>query len=206
MAYATVDDYILYAKHPNMATDDSLVTELLAQSQGVIDNYTGRTFEADSDTVGSSDVYATRYFDALEDVEGYELFFDRDVCEIGKVSNGDSDSTEISSDNYVTNPRNDTPYYSIKIKGSTSDYWTYASDPENAITVTGIWAYSKTAPDVIKHATLRLTNWFYKQREAELDADRPVVTQFGFAVMPSSLPSDVTVMLAPYKRIRTYGI
>jgi hypothetical protein len=205
MAYITIDEYIAYANHPNLATDDSTVLALIAQAQQVIDDYCGRTFEADSDTVGSSNAYLTRKFDAEADIEGQELFFDRDLCEINEILNGDTDSTEISSDNYVTNPRNDVPYYSVRIKDSTSDYWTYATDPEDAISVSGIWAFSKTANNSIKQAMLRLVNWFYKQREAELDADRPVVTQFGFAVMPSSLPSDVKIILDPYKRIDIYG-
>ena len=203
MAYATVDDFILYGKHTSMSSNDALVTALLAQSQDAIDDYCKRTFEADSDTVGSSSAYMTRYFDAIADVEGSELFLDRDLCEINTVI---SDTNTVTSDNYVTNPRNDAPFYSIKILGSSSDSWTYTTDPENAISVSGIWAYSKTAPPIVKYATLRLTNWFYKQRVADLDADRPIQTQYGFAVMPSAWPADVKQALDPLRRNSVYGI
>jgi hypothetical protein len=206
MAYVTIDDFKLYAGHDDFDTDDTLVPALIARAQEVIDNYCGRTFE-ESATVGinDSDGWVERKFDYLEDVDGYELFFDRDICAIGVVTNGDSDGTAISSDNYVTNPRNDTPYYSIKIKSSTTDDWTYVDDPEDAITVSGVWAYSTDAPDAIKHACLRLTNWMYKQREAELDADRPAVTPHGFTVMPAAIPSDIRTILDPFVRRRVHG-
>jgi hypothetical protein len=206
MAYVTIDDFKAYAGHDDYDTDDTLVPALIARAQGVIDNYCGRTFEG-STSVGTtgSDGWVERNFDYSLDVDGYELLFDRDICEIGVVSNGDSDSTAISSDNYVTNPRNDTPYYSIKIKSSTTDSWTYADDPEDAITVSGVWAWSLTAPDPIKQATLRLTNWFYKQRVAELDADRPAVTPHGFTVMPAKIPADVVSIIEPYRKKRVYG-
>lgn len=207
MAYVTIDDFKLYAKHPDLDTDDTLVPALIARAQGIIDNYCGRTFETSSDVgTATSDGWVSRSFDYSSDIDGYTLYFDRDICLIGDVTNGDSDSTVISSDNYVTEPRNDAPYYAITLKSSSTDLWTYTNDVEDAITVSGVWAYSQTAPDDIKHATLRLTNWMYKQRLAELDADRPVTTQYGFAVMPASWPKDFKDTLEPYVRRKLYGI
>jgi len=161
--------------------------------------YTNRVFEAGT-AVGSSDSYVTRYFDAFLDVDDSTLWLDKECCEIGSITNGDSNS--IASSDYVTEPRNDTPFYAIKLLTSSSINWTYSVDPENAIQVAGIWAYSKTVPDDIKHICLRLTKWLEDQRKTEGELDRPLLTGSGEVILPMRLPADVLTVLDMYRRVR----
>lgn len=209
MAYASLADVISYGGFSSdssdnwTAGDETLVTNLLTRAEQMIDTYCGRSFAADSDKalVGSSDGYVTRKFDALEDVDGFYLDLDRDLCEIGTITNGDS--AALSSSDYVTEPRNETPYFAIKLRSSTGIYWTYSTDAEDAISVSGIWAYSKTVPTDITHATIRLASWMYKQRvNTDADLDRPLLTGDGVTIMPSVIPADVRSILAPYRRLK----
>ena len=210
MAYATLAQFTQYGGFSTASSDswdsdvdEALVNSLLDRASALIDTYCDRYFASDSDKtdVGSSDVYVTRKFDALEDVDGFYLYLDRDLCEISSITNGDSDSTTVSSSDYVTEPRNETPYDAIKLLSSTGTYWEYTTDPEDAISIAGIWAFSKTAPDDIVHATVRLTSWMYKQRvNTDADLDRPLLTNDGVTIMPSQLPADIKTILEPYRR------
>ena len=171
-------------------TDDVLLTELIESAQGIIDRATGRTFEAASDS--------TRYLDAVHDVDGYELIFDADICSITTVTNGDA--VEVSSSEYTTMPRNETPYYGIRILKSANKSWTYSTDNEGAISVAGKWAYSQTAPDDIAQACRRLAAYLYRQKDNANDLDRAVVVG-NATVLPTALPSDVKALIAPYVRL-----
>ena len=112
------------------STDDDLIQTLLDASSSRIDSFTGRTYHALADTV--------RYFDPSRDVDGYELYFDQDISHVTSVVNGDAEDVTTS---LYFNPRNETPYYKTGFKESMSSYWTYTTDPMDAIAVTGRWAY-----------------------------------------------------------------
>lgn len=116
------------------STDDTLIQLMLDAATNRIDSRTGRTFQAASDAV--------RYFDPSADLLRGELWLDQDLSYVTSVINGDL--TDITSGIY-TNPRNDTPYYSLGIKTSNTNTWTYTSDYQNAIAVTGRWAYMERA-------------------------------------------------------------
>lgn len=202
MAYIEVSNYLEYAHIETYDSDDETRwSNLIGRATGIIETITGRNFEATA-TTGTSDAPVTRYFDASSDVMGSFLFFDKDICEITTVSNGDSDSTTVTTDQYVTEPRNDAPYYAIKLRGSSGVYWTYDDDEENAIAIAGIWAYSKTPPNDIKHACLRLTKWLEDQRKTDIDLDRPVLAGEGSVILPQRLPADIVSILQNYKAIR----
>lgn len=172
--------------------DDTLLTALIARAQAVIDSHCRRTFEASGDT--------TRYFDAERDVDGVTLFLDEDLCAITSITNGDGDV--LTASEYTTEPRNRTPYYAIRLLGSSGLYWTVndSSDAEDAIAIVGKWAYSTSAPDDIVHATLRLAGYLYRQRDNAADLDRPVIAG-NATVLPSQLPSDLKTLLAPYRKV-----
>ena len=170
--------------------DDVLLAALCARAQAAIDTYCHRTFEASSDT--------TRYFDAVgKHVVGPVLYLDRDLCAITTVTNGDG--VAVGSTQYVTEPRNDTPYYALRIKTSAGKVWTYATDWEKAITITGKWAYSVTAPDDIVQAAVRLAAFYYRQKDAALQDVTAI--EAGVVVQPIAIPADVLALLGPYKRI-----
>lgn len=176
----------------DVSDDDPLLINCINDAQKAIETKCQRVFEASADT--------TRYFDPLEDSDDYrELFFDEDCCAITTVLNGDG--VTLTGSDYVTNPRNFKPYYSIQLKLTASEYLTYNSSPENAIAITGRWAYSVTAPADIQHACTRLAAWFYRQRDTSNDgSDRPILTNSGAVVIPSKLPADVIDLITPYVR------
>ena len=191
MAYCGVDELKEYLGVTG-ATDDAMLLTLLAAAQRTIDSYCARTFEATADTV--------RTFDSQRDVDGYTLTVDSDLCAITSIVNGDG--TTISNSHYVTEPRNETPYYAIRLKASAGKVWTstVAGDSENAISVTGKWAYSTSAPSDIAHVCKRLASYIYRQKDNAGDLDRAVIAG-NSTILPAQIPSDIRLMLAPYKRL-----
>lgn len=175
--------------------DDTLLGNLISRAQSIIDATTQRTFEASGNT--------TRYFNPDTDVDHKTrriLYLGHnDLCQIATVTNGDG--TVISASDYVTHPVNYTPYYAIQLKLSSSDVWTYSDAPESAIAISGRWAYSVTAPADIQHATIRLASWLYRQRDSGNGGnDAATIATAGVVISPAALPSDVQLILQPYKR------
>ena len=200
MAYVLTSDVIQYGDFDTDFTSDNAdydwLAGLISKATAIIETYTGRVFEATSDT---------RYFDAVEDVTGLTLLLDEDLAVADTdtiVTNGDA--AVFTSDHYVTEPRNETPYDAIKLKGSTGYAWDLDSDgdAENAISIAGVWGYSETPPEDIKHATIKLVRLMYKQRSGELDSVSPVVTPQGILVMPPGFPRDILLILDKYKIVR----
>ena len=191
MAYCGVDELKEYLGVTGTA-DDAMLLTLLAAAQRTIDSYCARTFEATADTV--------RTFDSQRDVDGYTLTVDSDLCAITSIVNGDG--TTISNSHYVTEPRNETPYYAIRLKTSAGKVWTstVSGDSENAITVTGKWAYSTSAPSDIAHVCKRLAAYIYRQKDNAGDLDRAVIAG-NSTILPAQIPSDIRLMLAPYRRL-----
>lgn len=174
--------------------DDTLLTALIARAQSAIDHYTGRTFEASADT--------TRKFTVGVDTDGRMLYFDEDCAAITTVkTNADDGSggTTIASTEYVTHPRNRTPYHAIDLLSSSSNSWTYTTDPEAGITVAGKWAYSTTAPDDIVHACIRLAGYYYRQKDAGV-FDTTAIPDMGVIQVPQGIPRDVQLILNPYRK------
>ena len=191
MAYCGVDELKEYLGVTGTA-DDAMLLTLLAAAQRTIDSYCARTFEATADTV--------RTFDSQRDVDGYTLTVDSDLCAITSIVNGDG--TTISNSHYVTEPRNETPYYAIQLKTSAGKVWTstVSGDSENAITITGKWAYSTSAPSDIAHVCKRLAAYIYRQKDNAGDLDRAVIAG-NSTILPAQIPSDIRLMLTPYKRL-----
>ena len=191
MAYCGVDELKEYLGVTGTA-DDAMLLTLLAAAQRTIDSYCARTFEATADTV--------RTFDSQRDVDGYTLTVDSDLCAITSIVNGDG--TTISNSHYVTEPRNETPYYAIRLKTSAGKVWTstVSGDSENAITITGKWAYSTSAPSDIAHVCKRLAAYIYRQKDNAGDLDRAVIAG-NSTILPAQIPNDIRLMLTPYKRL-----
>lgn len=188
--YADIND-ILSELGIEGDSDNAILYQFLLSAQSVIDVYTHRTFEAEQDT--------TRYFDAIRDVDGSLLYLDCDLCQITTVTNGDAQA--VTSGQYVTEPRNQTPYHAIRLKSSSGKAWTYTTDPENAIAITGRWSYSVTAPDSIVQVVKSLARRFYHQKDNVGNGDQALSTLDGNIIMPRRLPSDIIEMLKPYVRL-----
>lgn len=173
--------------------DDVLLISLLEHASKAVDSYTGRTFQATSDT--------TRYFDALGEhiIDGRTLLLDDDLCSITTLTNGDG--TVITSSYYTTAPRNSTPYYAIRLKDNSTYTWTYTTSWESAISIVGKWAYSTTPPDDVVQAALRWAGYLYKQKDAQV-FDTTAIPEAGVIQIPAGVPPDVRMLLRPYKRVK----
>ena len=196
MAYADITLFKVYrgmstSTSTTASVDNTVIQHCLDAAQAQIDRYTHRTFEASTT--------AARYFDAIEDVDGRTLYLDDDLAAIASVTNGDG--AALTSTSYVTRPVNETPYREIRIRSGSDNAWTYNTEPESAITVVGYWAYSTAAPDDIVHATVRLANYIYVQKDAG-SFDVTVFPEAGVVTVPQGLPRDVQEILTPYRKIR----
>jgi hypothetical protein len=172
------------------STDDTLLQELITDCSREIDTYCQRQFYGTT---------ATRYFDAEQDVTERTLFLDEDLQSVSALVNGDGET--LSGSTYLLQPPNDTPKYAIKLKSSSSKSWTWYTDPENAISVTGVWGYvsGTVPPEDIKRACIRLVAWRYKQKSAPFETTG--LADLGQVVVPSAMPVDVVRMLKPYVRL-----
>lgn len=147
MSYCTLADLKAYllGSGNSLTADDTLLQVLLEAATARIDSRTAKNFQASADT--------TRYFDPTRDVLHCELWLDKPLSYLTSILNGDSLHTDITSQVY-TNPRNDTPYYSIGLKTSATASWQFTTDAQNAIAVTGRFAYmTRTAITALARAT-----------------------------------------------------
>lgn len=188
MAYTTVADLKTYMGGISGSGDDTLLGDLIDQAKAIIDSKYNRTFEAAADS--------TRYFHAVEDVDGYTLLIDEDLCAITSITNGDG--TTVSSSDYTVVPKNDPPWFEIRLKLSADTAWTYSTTPEDAISVVGKWAYSTTPPDDIVFLCLRMASWMYRARKGEYD--RAQVSPTGQMLLPSKLVNEIEALRPKYAR------
>ena len=174
--------------------DAVLLATLISRAQAAIDTYTQRTFE--HSTVG-----VTRYFTVGQDTYGRVLMLDADLSAIDAViTDADGTPTTVSSTEYFIVPRSTKPYHEIRLLGSTTKSWTYTNNPENGVYITGKWSYSTVAPDDIVHACVRLTAYYFRQKDAQV-FDVTAIPDAGVITMPQGMPADVKLLLAPYRRI-----
>lgn len=189
MAYTVAADVKTYLGITGSG-DDALITVLITRAQAIIDSYCRRTFEASADT--------TRTFDPTVDVDQRTLILDDDLCVITSVTNGNG-ATIVTGD-YVTEPRNRTPWYALTIKSNATVYWTHTGSHEGSISIVGKWAYSTTAPADVVHAAIRLTAYLYHQKDNSNDSGGDVVVA-GTVAKAVTLPADVKQTLVPYRRM-----
>jgi hypothetical protein len=213
MAYTTLAKVKGYLKIPSGETsDDALLTDFVAQAQSVIESMTERKFEASSDTTRKFD--AVRYQDYVDITQvAYNRYYDYydqrvlwfnryDCCQITTVTNGDN--TVVDSSKYVTLPinavANGNPFFAIRLKMNSSVVWTWDDSPDAAISVTGRWAYSITAPTDIAYATMVLAAEMYRKKDNSIDANRTIVTRDGI-ISKVSFPEDVMAIIDQYRRL-----
>jgi hypothetical protein len=133
-------------------TDDDLVQDALEDAASYIESWTGKIFEAETDT---------RYY-RQEAVDWLTLYLDRDCLTVTELLEGDENATEITSANYWLLPRNaGPPYRRIELKADSDYSWDWTTDGE--ISVTGTWGYSASAPNDIRRAAVVLAAYLYRQ-------------------------------------------
>jgi len=190
MAYVSAANLKVYLGITE-TTDDTLLGTLIAAAQAFIDSYCRQTFEASGDT--------TRTFDPTRDASGRWLYLDAPLAAITSVTNGDGNV--VSAGNYITEPRNSTPYRALTLKSNSTVAWTYTTTPENSISIVGKWAYSTSAPADIVQACTRLAAYLYRQKNNSGDLDRPIAIGSSAMLLPADLPKDLKALLAPYRRL-----
>lgn len=190
MAWITASDVKTYL-NISSGTDDALLASLIVAAQSLLERTTGRTFEASVDT--------TRYFDAVEDVDGRTLYVWDDLCAITSVVNGDG--VAVNASQYLTEPRHAPPYYALRLKIATGLTWTYTDSPENAIAITGRWGYAQTCPPDVRQACLDLVVYWYRRRGGDGGAlDRPQVSPSGVTLFPPGFPQSVKEVIQMFRR------
>ena len=170
--------------------DDEIIESMCLAAQAYIEHKTNRVFEVSADSI--------RYFDATKLENQRLLRFGEDLISITTVVNGDGST--IASSNYFLSYAGHL-IYELKLKGSTGLYFTYEDDPEEAIAVTGKWAYSLTPPQDIIQATRRLASYLFWQKDNANDLDRPFIIG-QVTSLPAALPRDVERLIAKYVRKR----
>lgn len=168
--------------------DDSLLTDLIARAQAWIDAETGWSFEAAA---------ATRYYDPTRNVVGAELRVEGDLLTVTTLTNGDG--AVVTASQYVLVPANTSPKYAVRLKSSTGLYWTWLTDPENAITLVGTWGYATAAPKNIELATIKLAAYLYRQRDAQQFEVTSAPGQ-GEQIVPQGIPRTVWQTIRAYRR------
>jgi len=166
-------------------TNDNVMEEIIEAASRLFDGETRRTFYARA--------AETRYFDVpdADSRDPRELKLDDDLLSIdtGGLVNGDT--TVITSAYYKLLPLNLTQKRVIRLKDSSSYYWSSDSsgDVVGVISVKGSWGYAATAPDNVKQAVLEISAGAYKRRFGENLSAVTTITAAGVTITPQ----DVTV-------------
>lgn len=170
------------------ADDDAAIETVIEGVSRYIDLKTQRTFYART---------ATRYYDLPS---SRELELDDDLLTITELLNGDD--VEISSSDYNLIPRNDPPYRAIRLKETSTIYWTLDSNgnSEFVIDVAGTWGYMAAHTDDIREACLMTTQSFVKRRFGENVSGIAKVTAAGVVITPQDVPSSAADIINHYKK------
>jgi len=124
-AFITPPDQILNLD----AEDDDVIRGLIETASRRVDAITGRQFYPQVET-RSYDIPGSR-----------TLLFDADLLAINSFTNGDGDA--IASTEYILEPANAYPKYSLKLRNTSTVYWQTDtnSSGEQVIDLDGIWGF-----------------------------------------------------------------
>jgi hypothetical protein len=182
MAYTTLEALKNYGGFEE-DTEDVLLEALIQSASMIIEHYTGRVFAIDSET---DQAFSRLRLHQESRFNGAMLYF---YDELADTASAITDSPTVV---YV--PEDGPPYYGMyKSDGS----WAYPT-----VTVTGYWGYSRTPPEDIQAACLRLSKWLYDMKDTT-QGNAAIVTLEGKVLLPQGLPNDVKTILDHYKRITT---
>lgn len=114
-------------------SDDALLLDMI------------RAISRDIDDLSQKQHYPsveTRYFDVPED-GSRQLDLDKLLLAVTTLTNGDG--TVIAASEYNPLPRNQTPYYALRLKENTTNWWTTdgGGNRESVIALAGIWGHHR---------------------------------------------------------------
>lgn len=189
--YATIKELKHYLSPGTAADkyDDEIMAHLIMAASRYIDDETGRTFYARTET---------HYFDTPCD---RSLWLDDDLLTVTTLTNGDG--TAITATHYKLIPYRQAPYHEIRLKESSTYVWETESDgdSEGVISVAGTWGWTATTPKDIKEATLQLARNWYKRRFGENVDTVSTVTPGGVVIEPRDVPVYVKMVIDHYRRL-----
>ena len=163
-------------------SEDVLLNALIGSATAVIENYTQRVFEIDSET--EQDFSKVSTLPGESRFSGQTLYFYSELAESGAAI---TDNPTV-----IYFPEDGPPYYGCHI---TDGAWAYPT-----VTVFGFWGYSKTPPPDVEMACLRLSKWLYDLKDTATGTSA-VITPEGKVLLPQGLPSDVQQLLKPYRKV-----
>ncbi len=130
--YVTRDDFLSWVTPQDKTSniiDDSVIDDIIESASRYFDDETERTFYPRVET---------RSYDVPE---SRELIVDDDLLSVITLTNGDD--SEIESTEYNLFPKNITPHIGLKLKSTSSIYWTLSSGGESewVIDLLGEWGF-----------------------------------------------------------------
>lgn len=191
MAYCTVQQ-VRREIITERSTDNALIEDAIGQASDYIDRITETTFEVTEDS--------SRFFQIGKDTSGALLKINQPLCALTSVTNGNGDA--IASSAYQVLPidwqANGDLITGIRLTRSGLVKWRYTTYvEEDLIEVVGRWGYSTTVPPLIERAAIRLSTFFYKQRESGV-LDTIAVPESGIIQTPIGFPREVKLMLRQF--------
>jgi len=190
MSYIQLEDLKTYLAIATATTsDDALLRSMISHAGKAIETYCGRKFEA---------WVATRYYDHDALTAGNTLLLDTDLIAVITLTNGNTAATVIPSTEYWMVDRNfGPPYYGIKLKSGSTHSWQW--DTDCSVSVAGTWGWSTTPPEDVSQAAIRLSAFFYRQKDAQV-YDTIADEVSGRLFIPKGMPNDVKQLLDPYRK------
>jgi hypothetical protein len=202
--WVTVQNFKEIYKNVVGSSDDEFIGLALQAAQDVIEGPgmgINRVVLATADT--------TKYFDADGDsVDGANLWVSDkgDLSSITTLTNGDAEVLTLNT-HFAGYPRTLTqtrPSYSrLRLLASTSKSWTYTTDPENAISITGkwgMWSTVATVPDSFKVSAMELAAFTMESRKSQV-FDTVAIPDAGVITVPSGFPTTVMNRLKGWRRL-----
>ena len=187
--YCTLADYKAYAEIDSTdATDDGVIEKIIEMVSRYIDDKTGRTFYARTET---------HYFDYPK---SRTLKLDDDLLSVTTLTNGDGNT--IDATEYHLEPYNETPYHSLKLTDITTTYWQGSSGGsyQRVIQLAGSWGYSSTTPDDIEIITKEITKSVYNRRKGKNVGGTATITGAGVVISPADISNQARDIINHYRR------
>ena len=156
-------------------TEDAILERLAASAENWLDTQ----FDGQFVGVPYIRVYTNDDVALLGDTYTLALWLDMPLLELSQLVDG---TGEVHT-NLVLRPYNGPPYWYIEL-----DTWLKAP-----YKVFGVWGYTEDPPDIVKQIVLRLTGFWYRQRDSQLGYT--ATSDLGSVSTPAQIPADVVEMV-----------
>ncbi len=167
-------------------SEDTLLSQYLAEAIAFVEKYTGRVFVAESEA---------RDF-PLEKFGSATLTAIRVYMEFVSVDTVAVDGEEIPTSEYYAESYNGhLPYSAIRLYRNSP----YRFTSTGIATITANWGYSANCPDDVFGAILQFASWRYRNRNT--GAPQAQSTRAGIVFAGTSLPESVVALLANYRKV-----